>query len=201
MSGCERVQGELPQYVADGEPALAMYVPLRGHLQGCADCRADAERLRAVEAALQTCPRVVPPVTLVPAIMSEVDGATQTGKEEWQPLSWEVWVPVVAFAVALLIAMISMPSRLFTSMTLQELETTIRTWAGSTGGWFAPLEQITRNDIFWVIWSSVFVTTAGVGLSLGLRHWNREAGKRLRELSGHLAEATDHLLQRERRAH
>jgi len=201
MSGCERVQGELAQYIADSEPALAAYAPLRAHLQSCAHCRATVERLRAVETALQAYPQVVPPPDLAPAIMREVNGATQTGKEEWQLFSWEVWVPVVAFAIALLIAMISMPSHLFTSMTLQDLEATIRTWAGSTGGWFAPLEQITRNDLFWVIWSSVFVTTAGVGLSLSLRHWNREASKRLREMQAHLAEAADRLLQRERRAH
>jgi hypothetical protein len=201
MLGCDLVQSALAQYIADGEPALVIYAPLRAHLQGCARCQADAGRLRAVEVALRAYPLAMPPVDLAPMVVREVTNATRVGIEEWQLFSWEVWLPVVAFAVALLIAMISMPSHLFTSMTLQDLDATIRAWSGTASGWFAPLEQLTRNDLFWVIWSSVFVTTAGLGFSLSLKHWNREANKRLHELQAHLAEAAERLLQRERRAH
>jgi hypothetical protein len=201
MLGCELVQGALAQYIADGEPALVIYAPLRAHVRACARCQADAERLRTVEVALHAYPLAMPPVDLAPSIVREVTNANRVGVEEWQLFSWEVWVPIVAFAVALLIAMISMPSHLFTSMTLQDLEASIRAWSDTAGGWFAPLEQLTRNDLFWVLWSSVFVTTAGLGFSLSLKHWNREANRRLREMQDHVAEAASRLLPWERRAH
>ncbi|NLG26954.1 MAG: hypothetical protein GX557_03535 [Chloroflexi bacterium] len=196
-----KARRELYQYVADGEPDVPAYRNLRGHLAACAQCREAVERLRAVEAGLRTMPTAVPPVVLTPAIMREVHASGRPAREDWQLFSWEVWVPVVAFAVALLIAMMSMPSHLFTSMTVAELEGALRQMPSNGSGWLAPLDQLTRSDIFWVVWTSLFVTTAGLGLGLSLKHLNRAAREYVTELQGWLSDSASRLLGRTRDAH
>jgi hypothetical protein len=196
-----KVQPELYQYVADGEPDLPAYRNLRAHLATCAQCRDTVERLRSVEAGLRTMPTAVPPVALTPVIMREVYASERPVHEDWHLFSWEVWVPVVAFAIALLIAMISMPSHLFTSMTVAELEGALRQMPSNGSGLLAPLDQLTRSDIFWVIWTSLFVTTAGLGLGLSLKHLNRAAREYISELQGWLFDSASRLLGRTRDAH
>lgn len=133
--------------------------------------------------------------------MRQVNSVGQPPREEWRLLSWETWVPVVAFSVALLIAMVSMPSNLLSTMTLSELESTLRALPGEAGGWLSPLELVTRNQLFWVIWTSVFVTLAGLGLSLSLRNLGREATTWLSEWRARVSDLTDRAWQRVRSAH
>ncbi len=201
MLECDRARRSIVQYIADGEPALPVYASLRAHLGTCASCRAEAERLRAVEGALRVMPVAAPPVGLAPEVMRRVNSLGQPPREEWRLFSWETWVPVVAFAVALLIAMISMPANLLSSMTLYELESTLRALPGQAGGWLSPMESITRNELFWVIWTSLFVTMAGVGFSLSLRNLSREATAWLAEWCDRLTDVTDRAWQRARNAH
>ena len=201
MSECDRARPSLYQYIADGEPALPAYASLRVHLATCVACRAQAERLRVVEGALHVLPMAAPPVGLAPEVMRQVASIGQPPREEWRLFSWETWVPVVAFAVALLVAMVSMPSNLLTTMTLYELESTLRAAPSDAGGWLSPLALLTRNQLFWVIWTSVFVTLAGLGLSLSLRNLGQEATTWLAEWRARLNDVTDRAWQRVRNAH
>ena len=181
MLSCDRASRACPIY-RDGERGRR-YAALRAHLSACASCRAEAERLRAVEGALLQLPVVQPPAGLTSEVLRQVAGVPQP-KEAWLLFSWETWMPVVAFAVALLIAMISMPPNLLSTMTLQDLEAMVRATPVGVSGWFSPLEQIPRADLFWVLWMSLFVTTTGVGLSLSLRNMGSAAKDLVSEWRG-----------------
>ncbi len=170
-------------------------------MNACASCRAFAAQLRVVEDALHTYPPVSPPPSLVHSIVSIVSREDQTGKEEWQPLPWDVWLPGAAFALALLIAMMSMPPHLLTRATLQELESIVHEWPEAINAWLAPLQATVRTDLFWTIWCGLFATTAGLGLGLGLVRWNAYASKRLRDLETSVSNMASWLFDRVPRAH
>lgn len=200
MYSCEIAREQLPQYIADGEPRSAGYGSLRAHLGACPACRAYAERLRVVEEALRTYPRVWPDPALTMRIMRTVAAEKQAQEESWHLLTWDVWLPVAALVLTLLIVVMSAPPQVLPEMPLQEFEGTIAGWHSNINTWVAPVLPA-RGDTFWAIWSGLFVALAGLGLSLSLSCWNTLNSRSLDRLEEHVTEVVSRLRGYTRRVH
>jgi hypothetical protein len=107
---------------------------------------------------------------LAPQVMSIVAQERHAPRESWQLLPWRIWVPAVALTLALLVSV------LVTSVgawpTAEQAEALLSSWTTSATDWLGTLKGGIDPDLFWALWSGVFVTTAGLGLSLGLRAWS-----------------------------
>lgn len=198
---CKMVRSELPQYIADGEPALATYAGLRGHLVACTACQGYAARLRVVEGALRAYPCVASPACLTSSVVDSIVQEHQAKPEEWQLLPWDVWVPAAAFALAILIALMSIPSHLFTLPGMEELGGAMQQWPTTIDGWIDSVHLMTKADSFWAIWSGVFATTAGLGISLSLAYFHKLSRQRLNDLETRVTDTATRLLDHTRRAH
>lgn len=192
MLPCEHVRGQLPEFIADGEPSQAIYRDMITHLSGCAACREHTEILRVVERALRIYP-VVAPSSLLRARIIE---ATPE-REEWEPLPWSVWVPGLAFFLALLVALLSLPPRL---LPVEELPLFALGWHTALDVWLSSIPLGMSRDLFWALWIGLFATTAGIGLSLSLVRWNTLNTESLDELEAHVSDAAQQLWNQARRA-
>jgi hypothetical protein len=198
---CKMVRSDLPQYIADGEPPLATYAGLRGHLADCAACQSYAERLRAVEDALHAYPPVASPACLAHSVVDAIVQEQQARPEEWELLPWDVWVPAAAFALAILIAMMSIPSQLLTIPGVEAISETIQQWPTTISGWVNSVRLMTKEHVFWAIWSGVFATTAGLGISLSLVYFHKLSRQKLNDLETRVADTANRLLDYARRTH
>jgi hypothetical protein len=192
MSICKQVQRWLPQYVADGEPDLANCAPLLRHMDECLICNAYAQDLRMVEGALRSRPVVAPPNMMATRIM---DALADEGAWDEEPsvLTWEVWVPGLALLVAIFVAIVALPS----SMTPASHGVNGSPFAA----WVASLSESVKKDMFWAIWSGIFVSTAGLGISVAMGAWDETNTRRLNHLEQNAADMVDRLWTRARRAH
>lgn len=195
MTLCKHLREQLVQYIADGEPTEATYDPLRRHLACCANCETLANDLRVVEAALARYPTVTAPPALRSKLIETILQQRQASEEQWHLLPWDVWVPAVAFGLALLIALISLPTQW---------------WQAAPGSpdlgvnlnlWLASLQTPISDGLFWAIWVGVFATTAGLGLCLSLTNWTRDHTRRVEDLEARVADTVTHLWDQTRRAH
>jgi len=194
---CERFREQLAQYIADGEPACSDYEPLRQHLVHCARCQTLAKDLRIVETALASYPLIVAPPTLRAELMRTIMQERQALQEEWRLLPWDVWVPAVAFGLALLIALLSLPAQLWQAAPVPESPDI---WA-KFGLWLNSLRLPNGDGLFWVIWVGVFATTAGLGLCLSLTNWTHDHTRQVEDLEARVADTVTHLWDQARRAH
>jgi hypothetical protein len=103
------VLNQLAQYVADGEPASLEYRQLRLHLAQCSFCRGYLPKLRRVEVALKTYPKVTIDAVVRLNIARIVTDAQNT-PSEWRALPWTVWVPVATVMAASLMALYLIPN-------------------------------------------------------------------------------------------
>ena len=147
------------------------YAPLRTHLTSCSTCRAYARRLRSVEDALRTYPRAHPSSLLTDRILRAV-GRERAEMEEWHPLSWDVWIPVLSFVMALLIASASLSQEILARVPDSQLAEMLATWprflqSGST------LWESMEKDLLWAVASGIFATIAGLGMGLTLAYWSK----------------------------
>ena len=200
MLPCERIQEQLPQYIADGEPASSQYAAIRAHLRCCLHCGAHARRLRLVEEALQTYPLVRPETSLTARILGALSAEEFTQEKEWRLLPWDVWVPALSFALAVLLAMRFIPPHLLPVTSAQELESTLPNWPNTVDAW-TKLPSLFEDDAFWPVWSGIFAAMAGIGLSLSLACWNALNSRSLGNLEGHVTDAAHRLWAFARRAH
>ena len=199
MSLCEPFRRQLPQYVADGEPLEAAYNSLREHLRVCPACNAFAERLRLVEGALRTYPSVSPAPDMTERIMQAVSSESQTRQEEWQILPWDVWVPVLAFLLAVAIALMSIPADLLSAGAAPEWGTVVIHLPRFLNAWLGSL-QIGEGQ-FWAIWIGIFAAMAGVGISLSLSNWTPEHSQSLDRLETRVTDMATRLWGHGRRVH
>ena len=187
MSTCNRAQGQLPQYVADGAPGLVNNSGLRAHLRNCVACRELARQLSHVEDALTTLPMAAPDPVLTRRIMCAIslDSHAAELREQpgaWRLFPWDVWVPALTFVLALCIVGMSVPGPLLPWTATGELENMPVNWTSlvdATKGW---LRYGVDPDRFWAIWIGVFFALAGLGLSLSLSSWNVYNSRRLDHL-------------------
>jgi len=218
MSLCEHYQRELPQYVSDGESSLVRYSgrsprrsrprsptdvgdqDLRAHLALCAECREYARRLRLVEDALRTYPPVSPSADLAPLVMCRISAQGRKGNEEWHPFPWDVWVPSVAFVLALVLVVMFMPAQPLPAEPVGTLEGTLSRWPGAFDTLVTNVRALMSQDIFWAIWSGIFATTAGLGIGLSLSCWSALDRKRLEELQDRFDDMATRVRGRMRRA-
>lgn len=200
MLPCERIQEQLPQYIADGEPASSQYAAIRAHLRSCLPCGAQAQRLRLVEEALQAYPLVRPEASLTTRILGSLSAEESTQEKEWRLLPWDVWVPALSFALAVLLAMRFIPPHLLPVTSGQEMESTLINWPNSVDAW-TKLPALLEEDTFWPVWSGIFAATAGIGLSLSLTCWNALNSRSLDNFEEHLTDAAHRLWGFARRAH
>ena len=196
MLGCRQVGSDLPQYIADGEPELACHDALRAHLALCPHCRAYAERLHIVERALQSYPLASPNPQIVTLTMRRISAQEQAAQEEWRLLPWDVWVPAVAFFLAIVVAMMCLPPNLLPAVPLTDLERTVIIESAPI-----PLGLQMNTELFWALWLGLSVIAAGLGLSLGLSHWNAANSKSLGRLETHVTDAATKLWDYARRTH
>ena len=188
MTGCQLYQEQLAEYAAAGEPAAQEFTALRAHLAVCPFCRAEIARLRRVEVSLHIWPLARLPHDLVQPVMIQI--AREPQDANWELLPWTLWVPALAIALALGLVLatnlrgyvlpagaplttIPAPSALPTTEALHR-----------------PL-SVAGSELFWAIWCGLFITLAGIGISLGLM----SQGNTLHELSGDLRERWEHLRQ------
>ncbi|HUV95091.1 MAG TPA: hypothetical protein VMX14_09720 [Anaerolineae bacterium] len=200
MALCDQCCEESPQYIADGEPALARHQVLRAHLQACDRCRAYALRLRVVEDALRTYPPVSPDPGMTLLVMRRIVAQDRRGEEEWHLLPWDVSVPALALILALGLVIVSMPPQPSPAVPVQELERASFELPSVIGAWLTPVRALMSKDIFWAAWSGVFATTAGLGIGLSLANWNALNRQGLDRLGDRIAHAVTWVFGRTRRA-
>jgi predicted anti-sigma-YlaC factor YlaD len=200
MPLCERVRAQLPQYVADGEPTLPAYSALREHLRMCASCRAFAARLRLVEGALHAYPRVSPAPEMAEAISRAVAQESQPAREGWRILPWDVWVPAVAFALAVVIAVMSIPAEVLSATSAPAWGAVVIQWPSWISAWFTALHLKLGESQFWAIWIGIFATTAGLGISLSLTNWTARHSQSLDRLEARVTHAAARLWDLARRS-
>jgi predicted anti-sigma-YlaC factor YlaD len=198
---CQPFHEQLIQYVADGEPALASYALLRAHLAACPACRALARRLRIVENGLRTYPAVSPAPQTTEFIMRAITRENQPRQEEWRLVTWDVWVPALAFALALIVAIMSLPVQSSTSISVRELAGTLIALPSPLDTWLFSLRELMSQNLFWAIWIGIFVTMAGLGVSLSLSHWDEDNSESLDRLETRLSDAATRLWDHGRHVH
>lgn len=198
MSTCPEIRALLPEYVAEGKPGGPAYAALRAHLAACPRCRAQMERLCRVEAALRSWPIAAAPPDLAPYVLAALVGERRDA-EPWQVLPWRIWVPALAVTVALFVSVVAMSLDAWPSA--DQVQTLLSGWHASILAWLAPLQVRVDPSIFWAIWSGIFVTTAGLGISLGLRAFNQLDRQELDHLEEQAGEVADRVWGRLRGAH
>ena len=196
MLSCKQMQEQLPQYVADGEPRAARYAPLRLHLASCPACRAYVCRLRSVEDALHTYPRARPSPLLTDRILRAV-GRERAEMEEWHPLSWDIWVPIAVFVMALLIASASLPQEMLARVPDARMTETLATWPRFLCSESSLWESMGK-DLLWAVASGVFATMAGLGMGVTLAYWSKLNSLNLGDMEQRLANTAQRLWKRAR---
>lgn len=200
---CDEVRSRLAEYMADvvagkDAPACSNAAGLERHLAECAACRAEAERLRQVEEALWSYPGVTPPDGLTAAVMRRVAQERPVAEEEWRLLPWDVWVPAVAFVLALLVAVASIPPHLLPAMSGGEIGGTFAAWSEQVSAWLAPIRGPAEGGLLWAVLAAILATTAGLGLSLAI---NACAADEVRAFESRVSDAASRLWDTARRAH
>ncbi len=196
MLSCRRAQEKLSQYIADGEPASPHYGALRNHLASCSACRAHARRLRQVEEALHTYPRAHPNPLLTDRILKAV-GRERAAMEEWHPLSWDMWLPVVVFILALLIAGASLPQGILARVPDTRLTETLVTWPSflqSRSALWGKMEK----ELLWAVATGIFASIAGLGMGITLAYWSKLDAVDLGDLEQRLTNTALRLWRRAR---
>jgi hypothetical protein len=198
---CKHVQRLLAQYIADGEPALSTYSALREHLNVCTACRDYAMRLRTVENALHTYPFVSPDPATAERVVRTLFLENRPAEEEWHWLPWDVWVPALAFALAILIAVMSIPQHLLVGAGTPNLEGTLAVWPSVLSAWLTSLQSRLGETVFRAIWLGVFATTAGLGISLSLVCWSALNSESLDQLESRVSDLAERVRHPLRHAH
>jgi hypothetical protein len=200
---CDEVWARLAEYIADvmsgkGPGASREAEALERHIEGCAACRAEAERLRWVEEALWSYPGVTPPADLTAAVMRRVAAECPVAQEEWHLLPWDVWVPAVAFVLALLVAVVSIPPGLMPGIPGEGLGGAVASWSEQVNTWLAPAQGPAHGGLVWVVLGAILATTAGLGLSLAV---NAFPAAEVSEMESRVSSAASRLWDMARRAH
>jgi hypothetical protein len=193
MTHCKNIWPRLAEYVSDGEPRSTEYADLRAHLATCFGCRMDVLRLRLVEDALRSYPLSRPSPLLIARILERVHAQQQSTTEEWRLLPWDVWLPSLALMVALAIMLLSLPTPMSADGALQGLQGMMSQWPEALKVWIATSEMHTERALFWAIWSGLFATSAGIGLSLALANWREPHSKRMEQLNAQVADVASRL--------
>jgi predicted anti-sigma-YlaC factor YlaD len=201
MQFCEQMQQLLPQYVADGEPALSDYGALREHLSVCMACQDYAMRLRTVEHALRSRPLVSPGPAMAERVVRTLSRENDPAEEEWHWLPWDVWLPALAFALAILIAVMSIPQHLLAGSGTPTLVGNLATWPDMLSFWLTSLQTRLGETVFRAIWLGVFATTAGLGISISLACWNAVNSESLDHLESRFSSLADRVRHPWRHAH
>ncbi len=200
---CDQVQPRLSEYIADmasGRGGGASYDAdaLERHLAECPACRAEAERLRYVEEALWSYPGVTPPATLTADVMRRVALEHPAPEEAWRVLPWDVWVPAVAFLLALLVAVASIPPHMLPMVPGQEIGGTVASWSEQVNVFLTPLQGPVQGGLLWSVLAAILATTAGLGLSLALSEWSSDE---VSAMESRVTDAASRLWNTARRAH
>lgn len=164
---CEPYCTALPQYVADGEPATPAHAALRRHLRECAACRGQLARLREVETALRAYPTVAAPPELAATTMARIEALNAAPHEEWRWLPWNLWLPALVLICAAAIVALALPDALLVDSLIEAGAD----WSASLEVWLAALSRQTETSSFWAVWLGVFVSAAGLGLTVALSGW------------------------------
>lgn len=200
---CDRVRARLAEYIADEVSRGSVdvsgdAVAIECHLAECAACRAEAERLRQVEVALWAYPGVEPPADLTAAVMRRVAAERPLAQEEWRMLPWDVWVPAVAFVLALLVAVASIPPHLLPTVSSDAIGGTVASWSEQVNGWLAPMQGPSQRGLLWAFLGALLATTAGLGLSLAI---DACASDGMDALESRVSDVASRLWDMARRAH
>jgi len=192
MLSCRECSELLPQYVADGEPAVTRYAGVREHLATCATCRAYCAHLRRVEGMLRGYPRFVAPVGISTQVMVRVRREEQAQPESWHWLPWDVWVPFVAIFLALLMASFSLVhDAMISGAPLTDVAAA--TDMDSLYGWTSQISLYAEQDAFWAVWTGVFLSLAALGIGIGLASLNPPDDHPGQTLSTRVSHVTDWL--------
>jgi anti-sigma factor RsiW len=173
MPACEWYEDLLPQYVADGEPATRETAALRAHLASCPACADLLARLRHVEDALQTYPQPALPGALAAHVVAEVGQAGSREPGAWEWLPWNVWVPVLVLAIAVLLAGFSAPQQAFAPGPMVDLAPTADEWSATLDGWTSGLVASPHSDPLVLVWIGGSVLAAIAGMLIGLSAWRQ----------------------------
>jgi len=200
---CDEVRARLTEYIADvvsgRSPSASREArALEGHLERCAACRAEAERLRWVEEALWSYPGVTPPADLTASVMRRVEAERPIAQEEWHLLPWDVWVPAVAFVLALLVAVVSIPPDLMPAIPGPGLDGALASWSEQVNAWLAPAQGPAQGGLVWAVLGAILATTAGLGLSLAISACTAD---QVNDIESRVSDVASRLWDTARRAH
>jgi anti-sigma factor RsiW len=175
MPGCRWCEDLLPQYVADGEPATRETARLREHLAACPACADLLVRLRHVETALLAYPQPALPGALAPHVVAQVAQAGPREPGAWEWLPWDVWVPVLALAIAVILAGFSAPQQAFAPGPMVDFAPTAEEWSATLHGWTSDLVAHPDVDPLLVLWIGGSVLVSIIGMLIGLSAWRHAA--------------------------
>lgn len=201
MNVCHEIQALLPQYVADDMPSTPEYAPVVLHLDHCLDCRAYLQQLVEVERALRSYPRTPVPPILTRRILHAVRREARPRLEKWQLLPWDIWVPALAFALALSVFIIMAPARFYGESSIAYIEPSVGHWPDALTALASSLVSNLSEDDFWLIWVGVFTLLAGLGLRLSLTSWNTYNSASVNRLERQVSDVANRLWNDMRRAH
>lgn len=160
MTNCQDIQGLLPQYVADGQPAAGEYAAVRAHLNSCTNCLATVELLQYVETGLSDWPLQPASPDLTNRILAAID--REAPIEPWRLLPWNIWLPALTLLVALALAIFLTPSM------QGEL---------GTVPWIEPVKAVPLQVQFsadpallLALWIGFSTAVCGIGITLALVH-------------------------------
>ena len=198
MSPCDRMCERLPEYIAGGEPLSLRYASLAAHLRRCTSCAAHARALRAVEDALRSYPRVAADPQLTARILQHVLARARI-HDAWEPLPWTVWLPGLAFSLAILLVVVSLPAQTLSGVSVEPVGLAPLA-PGWVHAWVGALYAEVGRESFWAIWSGVCLALAGIGLGVGLRGWTSGNARSLEGIEHHVSDAAERVLGSVRRA-
>lgn len=179
---------ELAQYVADGEPLNEAYAALRAHLPACAACRQRLAWLRLVEQTLRAWPQARPDPAMAARIMAQLP-PLPAGGAVWEALPWIVWVPALALGLGLALAMLALPPQMTHDLGLSLAE-----WPQALKAYDLVSQQAALDrDLFWTLWSGLFVAVGGIGLTVALNAWSERCSREAAHLRLAVSEAAHRL--------
>ncbi|MHB9034862.1 MAG: hypothetical protein ACYC6L_17665 [Anaerolineae bacterium] len=186
MSQKEHPIYEIAQYIADHEPAIALYRDVRFHLAGCESCRDLAQKLRVTEAALETYPQVNANYSLRPHLV-EIIRQNQSQPPEWKLMPWTIWVPTTALVVATLATLILAPGGANTLLPIN-LQGPVITLPQNIGSGLPHIQVLLNNQTVLTIGSAVAAILSGAGLVWALSSLSPEQDKKLQDIGNQVTE-------------
>jgi hypothetical protein len=188
---------ELAQFVADGESTSLEYLQLRRHLAQCALCREYLSKLRRVEVALKTYPKV-PADAALRLNIARIVADTQTKPSEWHAFPWTVWVPVATIMAASLVALYLVPTSAVAPGNAISWQAPVVVSPQILETWLQSFRLTLSHSDLATIGGAIAAVLGGTGIVWAISSLGPEQNKQLDRLGSEAADRARHFLRARR---